>query len=59
MADERPGQALTRADLEDDEDLSLGRAYLRALAEISEDMTEIAPGVWHAEKRGGERGFWI
>lgn len=59
MADEHTEKGLTRADLEDDEDLALGYSVLQALSEAAGDMTELSPGVWYAEKREGDRGLWI
>ncbi|WP_250009142.1 hypothetical protein [Actinoplanes sp. M2I2] len=57
--DEHTEKPLKRAELEDDEDLALGYSVLRALAENSGDMVELAPGVWHVEKRDSHRGYWI
>lgn len=57
--DERAEQGLTRAELEDDEDLALGHAYLDGLTKAADGMVELAPGVWYAEKREDDRGLWI
>jgi hypothetical protein len=38
-----------------DEDLALGYAYLRALAQVREEGTEIHPGTWYFSKMASEK----
>lgn len=38
-----------------DEDLALGYALMRALAEVDEQATEIRPGMWCFSKSSDER----
>lgn len=52
-------QDLTRAELEDDEDLALGHAYRRALMEKA-GAVELDDGVWYIEKAPDDRGhYWV